>query len=141
MLIENSNLLCYPRGDMCAKFQFFRLIWKKFDWDLYVHTKVDICAKFQLSSFIFIFISCQQLLSAVDGWWQLLQKKIYWNFHRPPKADACAKFQLCRLLGGLAGECDAGHAPRQAKLKLLRLSWADACAAPELSNILIWSIL
>ena len=40
----------------------WQLIWKKFDWNLYVYTKVDTCAEFQLSSLIFIFISCQQLI-------------------------------------------------------------------------------
>ena len=86
----------------------WQLIWKKFDWNLYVHTKVDTWAEFQLSSLIFIFISCQQLLSAVDSWWQLLRKKFKWDFHLPPKANTCAKFELCRLLGGLARECDDG---------------------------------
>ena len=119
---------------------WWQLIWKKFYWNFYVHTKVDTCAKFQLSSLIFILISCQQLLSAVDSWWQLLRKKIKWDFHIPPKVNTCAKFQLCRLLGGLARECDAGyrsrlpvhgHGSRQAKLMLLRLSWACACAWVE----------
>ena len=116
---------------------WWQLIRKKFDWNICVHTKVDTCAKFQLSGFIFIFISCQQLLSAVDSWWQLLQKKIQWDFYIPPKANTCAKFELCRLLGGLARVCDGcrltvdGWRSRQAKLGLLRLSWACACAWVE----------
>ena len=79
---------------------------KKIVWDFHLPTKADTCAKFQLSRLIFIFISCQQLLTAFDSWWQLSQKKIKWVFHLPPKADTCAKFQLSRLLGGLARECD-----------------------------------
>ena len=47
---------------------------KKIQVEVYVYTKVDTCAEFQLSRLILIFISCQQLLSAIDSWWQLLQK-------------------------------------------------------------------
>ena len=38
---------------------------KKIIQNFYVHNKVDTYAKFQLSRVIFIFISFQQLLSAV----------------------------------------------------------------------------
>ena len=77
-----------------------------FWWDLHLPPKADTCAKFQLSRLIFIFISCQQLLTAVDSWWQLSQNFFWWDLHLPPKADTCAKFQLSRLLGGSARECD-----------------------------------
>ena len=126
---------------MCAKFQFFRLIWKKIDWYLYVHTKVDSCAKFQFSRLLFIFInfyqlltadmkknsigifmyllklilvpnfsplswfsflstviSCHQLLTAVNCWWQLIWKKFDCNFYAYTKVDTCAKFQLSGLI-------------------------------------------
>ena len=48
---------------------WWQLIWKKIYCNFYVHTKVGTCAEFQFSSLIFIFISCQQLLSAVDSCW------------------------------------------------------------------------
>ena len=57
-------------------------------------------AKFQLYRLIFIFISCQQLLTAVTI-------KVEWNFHLPPKAETHTKFQFSKMLGGLARECDA----------------------------------
>ena len=41
--------------------------YKKNYWNFHVHTKVNMCAKFRLFRLIFIFISCQQLLSAVDS--------------------------------------------------------------------------
>ena len=69
-----------------------------FLWDLHLPPKTDTCAKFQLSMLIFIFISCQQLLTAVDSWWQLSQNFFWWDLHLPPKADTCAKFQLSRLI-------------------------------------------
>ena len=47
----------------------------KINWTFYVHTKVNTCAKFHLCSLIFIFKSCQQLSSAVNGCWQLIWKK------------------------------------------------------------------
>jgi len=78
--------------------QFFLL-------DLHLPPKADTCAEFQLSTLIFIFISCPQLLTAVDSWWQLSQFFL-WHLHIPPKADTCANFQLSWLLGGLARECD-----------------------------------
>ena len=42
-----------------------------FWWALHLPPKADTWAKFQLSRLIFIFISCQQLLTVVDSWWQL----------------------------------------------------------------------
>ena len=59
------------RFDSC-----WQLIWKNFNWNFLVQTKVYTCAEFQLSRLISIFISCQQLLSVVDSWRQLSQKKI-----------------------------------------------------------------
>ena len=56
-----------------------------FWWDLHLPRKADACAKFQLSRMIFIFISCQQLLSAVDSSWQLLRKKLNGIFIYPLK--------------------------------------------------------
>ena len=47
---------------------------KKVWMELSYTPKADTCAKFQLSRLIFIFISCQQLLTAFDNWWQLSQK-------------------------------------------------------------------
>ena len=54
----------------------------------------------------------------------VMKKNFKGDVNIPPKAETSAKFELYRLLGGLAIECDAGqgHAPRQAKLELLRLS-------------------
>ena len=71
---------------------------KKYEWNFHLPPKADTCAKFQLSRLIFIFISCQQLLTAFDSWWQLSHKKFKWDFHLPPKAKTCAKFQLSRLI-------------------------------------------
>ena len=34
-------------------------------------------------------------------------KKNKWDFHISHKSDTSAKFELCRLLGGLAKDCDA----------------------------------
>ena len=62
---------------------WWQLIWKKLDWNFYVHTKVDTCAEFQLSRLIFIFVSFWQLLSAVDSWWQLSQQKFSGDFIYP----------------------------------------------------------
>ena len=64
----------------------------------HVHTKVDTCAKFQLSRLILIFISCYQLSSAVDSWWQLMWKNINWNFYVHTKVYTYAKFLLSRLI-------------------------------------------
>ena len=49
-------------------------------------------------SFSTTVISCHQLLTAVDSWWQLIFKKIDWNFYIHTKADTCAKFQLSTLI-------------------------------------------
>ena len=97
ILFSSTFISCHQL--LTAVDSWWQLIWKNFDWNLYLHTKVDICAKFQLSSLIFIFISCQQLL----------QKKIKWNFHLLPKCDVCAKVELCRLPGDPARECDAAQ--------------------------------
>ena len=75
----------------------------------------------------FLFLSavniCCQLLTADDSCYE----KNKWDFHLPTKADICAKFKLSRLLGGCAREGDGRtDDTRQAKLMLLRLSWAGA---------------
>ena len=44
------------------------------------------------------FISCHQLLTAVDSWWQLIWIKFDWNFHVHSIGDIFAKFQLSRLI-------------------------------------------
>ena len=77
---------------------WWQLIWRNFNWNFYVHTKVETCSNFQLSMLIFIFINCYQLSSAVDSWWQLIWKKIDWNFYVHTKVDTCAKFQLSMLI-------------------------------------------
>ena len=94
----NSCWQLLTADDSCHK--------KNFVWDFHLPPKADTCAEFQLSRLIFIFISCQQLLTAFDSWWQLSQKKFKWDFHLTPKANTCAKFQLSRLPGGPARECD-----------------------------------
>ena len=76
---------------------WWQLIWIKFDWNIYEHTKTDTFVKFQLSRFILIFINCYQRLTAVNSWWQLIWKKFDWNFYVHTKIDTCAKFQLSRL--------------------------------------------
>ena len=43
-------------------------------------------------------VSCCQLLTAVDCWWQLIWKKNYWNFFVHTKVNTCAEFQLSRLI-------------------------------------------
>ena len=98
-------------------------------------SKSDMCAKFQLSRLIFIFISCQQLLSAVDSWSAV--ENYFWllDSHIGPKVGLCAKFQFDWLIGGLARECDARRQTpdrRQVKIMLTPallgwcqgLSWA-----------------
>ena len=121
MLWKNLNeifiyvlkMICVPNFRSLGWFSFSSAVnsfWQLsqifFWWDLHLHPEADTCAKFQLSRLIFIFISCQQLLTAVDSWWQLSQIFFWWDLHLPPKADTCAKFQLSRLLGGSARECD-----------------------------------
>ena len=69
-----SNILIYHQL-LTAVDSWCQLIWKKFNWNFHVHTKVYMCAKFQLSRLIF-FISCQQVSAAVDSWWQLIWKKL-----------------------------------------------------------------
>ena len=128
---------CYQL--LTADDSWWKLKWQKFDWIIYIHTKVHTCAKFQLSRLIFIFISCQQLLTAFDSWWQLSQKKFKWDFHLPPKADTCAKFQLSRLLGGLARECDRRQTDRQTPdaRRQVKIELTQPCSAglgPELGN-------
>ena len=71
---------------------------KKNYWNFYVNTKVGTCAKFQLSGLIFIFISCQQLLSTVDSCWQLIWKKLDLYFYVYTKVGTCAEFQLSSLI-------------------------------------------
>ena len=78
-----------------AKCVSYRLIWNTFDWNFYVHTKVDACAKFQLSRLIFIFINCYQLSTAVNSWYK---KKYDWYFHVDTTVDMYAKFELSRLI-------------------------------------------
>ena len=65
-----------------------------------------MCAKFQLSSLIFSFISCQQLLSAVDSCSAV--ENYFWHLdsHIGPKVGFFAKFQLDWLTGSRATECD-----------------------------------
>ena len=69
-LFSSAVNSCYQL--LTAVDSWWHLIWKKFDWNFYVNTKVGTWAEFQLSSLISIFISCQQLLSAVDSCWQLM---------------------------------------------------------------------
>ena len=83
-------------GDLCTKFHlsmfififincfqlltdidsWWQLIWKKFNWNFCVYTKVDMCAKFQLSWLIFIFINRCQQLTGIYSWWQLIWKNL-----------------------------------------------------------------
>ena len=44
------------------------------------------------------FISCCQLLTAVDSWWQQIWIKFDWNSHVHSIGDFFAKFQLSRLI-------------------------------------------
>ena len=77
----SSTISCHQL--LTAVDSWWQLIWIKFDWNFYEHTKVDTFAKFQLSRLIFIFINCYQLLTAVDSWWQLMtvdMKKIWLEF-------------------------------------------------------------
>ena len=48
--------------------------------------------------FSLTFISCHQLLTAVDSWWQLIWIKFDWNFHTHTIGDISAQFQLSRLI-------------------------------------------
>ena len=60
-----------------------------------------MCAKNQLSTLIFIFISCLYLSSVVNSCWQVMTaavNKFKLNFHFYPKGYMCAKFQLSRLI-------------------------------------------
>ena len=45
---------------------WWQLLQKNLKWNFHLHPNDDVCAKLQLFSLIFIFISCQQMLSAVD---------------------------------------------------------------------------
>ena len=65
-----------------------------------------MCAKFQLSMLIFIFISCQQLLSAVDSFSAVENYFSVLDSHIGPKVGSCAKFQLDWVIGSRARECD-----------------------------------
>ena len=71
------KIMCMPNISSLGWFSFSSAVnswWKLskfFLWDLHLPPKPDTCAKFQLFRLIFIFISCQQLLTAVDSWWQL----------------------------------------------------------------------
>ena len=78
---------------------WWQLIWKKFNWNFYVHTKMYSYAKFQLSRLIFIFISCQQLLTAVDSWWQLSQIFFDGIFIYPLKLILVPNFSSSGCLG------------------------------------------
>ena len=80
-LFSSTVISCHQL--LTAVDSWWQLIWKKFDWNFYVHTKVDTCAKFQLSRLIFIFINCYQLSSVVDSCWQLMtahMKKIWLEY-------------------------------------------------------------
>ena len=74
---------------------------KKVDWN-FMCTLKSICVPnfsslgwFSFSSTV---ISCHQLLTAVESWWQLIWKQNYWNFHVLSIGDIFAKFQLSRLI-------------------------------------------
>ena len=71
--------------DVDSFWQLMRAVTKNFEWDFHLPTKADTCAKFQLSRLIFIFISCQQLLTTFDSWWELSQKMLYGIFIYPLK--------------------------------------------------------
>ena len=114
---------------------------KNFKCNFYTHTKSEINAKFQLSRLIFIFISYQQLLTAVqmlkfffESWILLLVLKLV----------CVPSFSLIGWLGARLesvthaqtdgrthGRTDARTHARQVKLGLLRLSWARAWAWVE----------
>ena len=75
-------------------------------------------------------------IEADHGW------KSEWYFHLPPKSETWVKFELCRLLGGLATECNPPcPTVTSAKLMLLWLSWAGACVEQLKSSYLTFSIL
>ena len=76
----------------------WQLIWKKFNWNFYVHTKVYIYAKFSLSMLILNLINFYQLSAAVDSLWQLIWKKVDWNFHGHIKVSMSAEFHLFSLI-------------------------------------------
>ena len=61
-------------------------------------------------------------------------KKIKRDFHIPPKANTCAKFELCRLLGGLARECDGRTDGRTPGEYSANSGPARLVPGPELSN-------
>ena len=100
-------------------------VWKIFDWNFHVTTKVETHAKFELSRLILIFISCQQLLSAVDRW--LAVENYFWELdsHIGPKTGFCAKFRIDWLIGSRARECDTNRqTPSEDRANAALLSWA-----------------
>ena len=65
-----------------------------------------MCAKCQRCRLIFIFISCEQLLSAVVD---CSAVEIFWgelDSHIGPKVGLWSESQLDWLIGGSAGECN-----------------------------------
>ena len=50
------------------------------------------------SHLIFFLYSCQQMITAVDNWWQLVWNKFNWYFYVYTKVDTCAEFLLSTLI-------------------------------------------
>ena len=77
--------------------------WYEKNWtETFMYTLKLICVPNFSSLGWFLFSSavntCNQLLTAVDSWWQLIGKKFYWNFYVHTKVDTCAKFELSRMI-------------------------------------------
>ena len=150
ILMQNFNslrmififIICYQLSSAVDSYWQLMTADMKKNWlEFVLYTKVDNCAECQLSSLIFIFISCQQLLSAVDSWWQLLRKKLNGIFIYPLKLIFVPNFSSLGCLGAWLESVKAygswlpASGSHQAKLRLLRLSWACAWAWVEQKNI------
>ena len=76
-------------------------------WIFHFNPKGDMCGKFLFPRLILIFISCQQLLSSVDNCSDVGIIFLALDFHIGSKVGLCAMFQLDWLIWGRARECDA----------------------------------
>ena len=77
---------------------------KNFEWDFHLPPKADTCVKFQLSRLIFIFISCQQLLSAVNSWSAIQNDFLELDSHIGPRTGFRAEFNIDWLIGSRTRE-------------------------------------
>ena len=101
---------------------------------IFFYTLKMMCANFQLSTGIFIFISCQQLLKAAYSWQQMLKINLNGIFIQPLKVVCMPHFSLIRWLEAELQSVTVNQHWTDARWKYCYSGLAHLVLEPELNN-------